>query len=476
VYPAGGPAPETAEALAWAAPAAAVVAAGVTSATITWATPTGGAGGYSYSAAGVVYDSTGASTTASLSTSGSGAGATTVSGLVNGQTVVVQRTVTDGDGATLAVQGAATVAATAASVTPGTAPAGQSLAAGTTNVTIGTWGSPSGGTGPYTYAVTELGGSGVTIGGSSLGPWTASGLTDGVTYAFLLTVTDSLSAKGYSVVTVSVASSTAASEWGVVDELDFTDADWTALSSTDATASTAAWQHTLYAADGTTPRAYVRNNSTQARTLSLSPSGSGLVLVNGTTTATPSVAVWPAGWNTLRAASRRDAWLIEAIIQGEEPSGSSTFVHVFGISTGSTNASPLTGASARNTTSNTSLRAASYISSFAETTVSTITAGATRLYTAACQVTIKDSGRHTVYFTTNTTAFQEPETGLRVHAQTSSTTISAVNADTTASASWFDSTIGGRTAFVLFHDGVATSGSAVRLLKLRLLRKVNGGI
>jgi hypothetical protein len=465
-------------ALSWAAPAAAVVASGVTSATITWATPLGGAGGYNYSDPGIAYDSAGASSTVTLSTSGSGAGATVVSGMVNGQTVLLQRTVTDSDGTVVSVQGAATVAATATAITAGTAPAGQSLAAGTTSATIGTWGAPSGGTAPYTYVVTELGGSGVTISGSGLGPYTVAGLTDGVTYAFLLTISDSAGVplRGISVVTISVARSAAANEWGVVDELDFTDANWTALSSTDATASTAAWQHTLYASDGTTPRAYVRNNSTQARTLSLSPGGNGLVLVNGTTTATPSVAVWPAGWNTLRAASRRDAWLIEAIIQGEEPSGSGTFVHVFGISTSSTNASPLTGASARNTGSNTSLRAASYISSFAETTVSTITAGATRLYTAACQVTIKDSRRHTVYITPNVTNFQEPETGLRVHAQTASTTISAVNADTPASAAWFDGTIGGRTAFVLFHDGVATSGSAVRLLKLRLLRKVNGSI
>lgn len=464
-----------APALAWAAPASAVVAAGTTSATITWATPTGGTTPYSYSAASVVYDSTGASSTVALSTSGAGAGATTVSGLVNGQTVVVQRTVTDADGTEFPVQGVATVAATSASVTAGTAPAAQSLAAGTTSVTIGTWGSPSGGTGPYTYAVTELGGSGVTIGGSGLGPWTAVGLTDGVTYAFLLTVTDSLSAKGYSVVTVSVAPSAAIGGWEVVDSLDFTDANWTAASTTSTTASTTAWYLTLYAADGTTPRAYVRNNNTDSRTLSLSPSGTGLRLVNGSTAVQPTVVVWPAGWTPLLGASRRDVWMVEALVRGEEPAGSGAFGHHFSITTGqSAVSSPATGLRVVNTGSNVNLTASSYISAGDNVAVRAITAGATRLYRASVQVTIADSRRHVIYINPDATTFCDPETGLRVQAQSASTTMTAVSGENTASSTWFASSIGGRTGLAIYHDGTATTGSYIEVLGLRLLRLTRG--
>ena len=466
-----------APALAWAAPAAAAVAAGTTSATITWATPTGGTAPYSYSAASVVYDSTGASSTASLSTSGAGAGATTVSGLVNGQTVVLQRTVTDADGTALPVQGAATVAATAASVTPGTAPAAQSLTAGTTSVTIGTWGSPTGGTGPYTYAVTELGGSGVTIGGSGLGPWTAAGLTDGVTYAFLLTVTDSLSAKGYSVVTVSVAPGATAGGWEVVDEVDFTDANWTAASTTSTTASTTAWYLTIYAADGVTPRAYVRNNNTETRTLSLSPSGVGLQLVNGGTTQAPTVAVWPAGWGALRSGSRRDAWMIEAVMESEEPTGSAAFTHAAGITTAATAVStPAVGVRCTNSGSNLLLSAYSYIGGFAAASVRTVTAGATRIARWSQQCTICDFRRHDVYITEGATDYRDPETGLRVRTGAASTAITSVGADVTTSSAWGGTGIGDRTAFALYHDGSATSGSALRLRKLRLLRKPLGSL
>lgn len=464
-----------APALSWAAPASAAVAAGVTSATITWATPTGGTTPYSYSAASIVYDSTGASSTAALSTSGAGAGATTVSGLVNAQTVVIQRTVTDADGTEYPVQGAATVAATAASVTPGTAPAAQSLAAGTTSVTIGTWGAPSGGTGPYTYAVTELGGSGVTITGSGLGAWSATGLTDGVTYAFMLTVTDSLSAKGYSVVTVSVAPSAAVGGWEVVDSLDFTDADWTAFSTTSTTTSTTAWYATLMAADGVTTRAYVRNNSTYSRTLSLSPSGSGLSLVNGATTTQPSVVVWPAGWTALLAGSRRDAWMIEAVVEGEEPAGTAGFVHLFNATTASAAATtPGTGMRCYSSGTGTILSAICYISSSSAQAVRTVATGVTRLYRASVQVTICDGRRHDIFITEGATDYRDPETGIRVRAQSTSTAMTSPGADVTASAAWFDATIGDRTGFALYHDGSATTGSAVRLRKLRLLRIPRG--
>lgn len=465
-------------ALSWAAPAAAAVAAGNTSAVLTWTTPTGGTAPYEYTDPGVVYDSQAASTLISVSTAGAGAGATTVTGLVNGQTVVLQRTVTDADGTPYTVQGAVTVGAAAATLTPGAAPAGQTLAAGTTLVTIGTWGAPSGGTGPYTYAVTELSGGGTTISGSGLGPYSAAGLSDGQTYAYLLTITDSLGAKGYSVVTVSVAAGTGLGLWTEVARCDFTDADWTALSSTDATVNTSAWQHVLYAADGTTPRAYILNGSSESRTLSISPSGAGLQLVNGATTTQPSVLVWPAGWTALLGASRRDAWLIEAVVEGEEPTGSAAFVHIADLTTSNSTAAttPGTGVRVTSTGSNILVQAYSYITSATGTTIQTVTAGATRVWRASVQVTIADFRRHDVHVSIGATDYRDPQTGSRVRVQATSTAQTAVGADVTTSSAWGASTIGGRTKWGLYHDGSATSGSAIRLKKLRLLRMPLGSL
>ena len=467
-----------APALSWAAPATGTAAAGQTSATITWATPTGGTPAYSYGAASVVYDSQGASTTASLSTSGGGAGATTVSGLVNGQVVAVSRTVTDADGATVTVQGVAAIASAAATLTPGTAPAGQTLAAGTTSVTIGTWGAPSGGTPAYTYAVTELSGGGTTISGSGLGPYSAAGLSDGQTYAYLLTITDSLGAKGYSVVTVSVAAGTGLGAWEEVARCDFTDADWTALSSTDATVSGSAWQHVLYEADGTTPRAYVLNGSSEGRTLSISPSGAGLVLVNSAITTSPSVLVWPAGWTALIGASRRDAWLIEAVVEGEEPTGSAAFVHLANLTTNNSTpaTTPGTGVRVTSTGANILVQAYSYITSPTGTTVQTVTAGATRVWRASVQVTIADFRRHDVHVSIGATDYRDPQTGSRVRVQATSTSQTAVGADVTTSSAWGGTSIGGRTKWGIYHDGSATTGSAIRLKKLRLLRMPLGSL
>lgn len=463
-------------ALSWAAPATTAVAAGNTSAVLTWTTPTGGTAPYEYSDPGVVYDTQAASTTVSLSTAGAGAGATTVSGLINGQTVLLQRTVTDAAGTMRIVQGAVTVSATAAGVTAGTAPAGQALAAGTTAVTIGTWGAPSGGTGPYSYAVTELAGSGVTITGSGLGAWSASGLTDGVTYVFLLTITDSLSAKGYSVVTVSVSPSSALGGYELLDEVDFTDADWTATTITATTASTSAWYATLMAADGTTPRVYLYNNMTDARTITLSPSGNGLQLANGGTTLNPTIGVWPAGWTPLLGGSRRDAWMIEAVMEGEEPAGSGTFTHMLGISVdGTTMATPPgTGFRVKESGASMIVRAFSYISGFTEQAVQSVTTGATRVWRAAAQITVCDQRRHDVFFNIGATDFRDPETGQRVRVQSSSTSMTAPGADVVATFAWFATTIQNRLKFWMYHDGVATSGSYIRLRKLRLLRMPRG--
>lgn len=464
-------------ALSWTAPAAGTAVAGQTSAVITWTTPTGGQAPYSYSDPGWVYDSQAASTTAVMSTSGAGAGATTVSGLVNGQVVVVQRTVTDAAGTSLPVQGVVSIAAAAATVTPGTAPAGQALVAGSTSVTIGTWGSPSGGTGPYTYALTEISGGGTTISGSGLGAYSATGLVDGRTYAFLLTITDSLSAKGYSVVTVSVSATESLGGWEEVGRVILTDEDVTALSSTDATASTSAWQHTIYEADGTTPKLYVYNNTSDTRTLSISPSGTGLRLVNGGSTQQPVVAVWAPSWEPILNGSRADAWMFEIVFAGEESSGSGAFGHHFNIGASTTTAvsSPNTGARIVNSGSNISMNAASYITSFANQAVQTIAAGAKRTYTGSVQITIADSRRHIIYMNPGSTGFRDPQTGQRVQVQTASTSMTAPGGENTTSASWFASTISGRTKVWMYHDGVDTSGY-VEIRAVRLLRKKGGSL
>lgn len=462
-----------APALSWAVPSAAAVSAGTTSATVTWATPTGGTTPYSYGAASVVYDSQGASTTAILSTSGSGAGSTTISGLVNGQTVILSRTVTDAASASITVQGVATVGATSATITPGTAPAAQTLVAGSTLATIGTWGAPSGGTGPYTYAVTELGGSGVPIAGSGLGPWTVAGLSDGVTYAFMLTITDSLGAKGYSVVTIAVRRVATVGDWIVVDALDFTDANWTSFSTTSTTASTSAWYATLYASDGTTPRAYVYNNSVEARTLSLSPSGAGLTLINGAITNQPSVGIWPAGWDALRGGSRRDLWMVEAIVAGKEPSGTAAFVHIMDLSRDGYT-TPGTGLRNINTASSSMVRAVSYLVSAAEQAIQTVAPGTYREYTAGVQVTINDQRQHDVFVRVGATDYGDPQSGQRVRVQVASGAMTSTAGNYPTSAGWFDTNIQFRTKWWLYHDGSATTNSEVRLLKLRLLRKPNG--
>lgn len=461
--------------LSWAPPTASVTNAGVTSASITWNTATGGLAPYVYGAAGAVYDSQAASTTAVLSTVGT-PGTTTVSGLVNGQVVVVERSVKDAAGNVVTVQSSVTVAATAAGVTPGAAPAAQTLASDATIATIGTWGAPSGGTGPYSYTVTEISNGGTLVTGSGLGVWQVSGLTSGFTFVFLLTVTDSLGAKGYSVTTISVEP--VLDVWEELDDLDFTDADWTAVSTTSTVASSVAWYLVLYAADGVTPRAYVYNNNTEARTLSLTPSGSGLTLVNGAITVQPTVGVWPAGWTAMIGGSRRDAWLIEAIVAGEEPAGTLGFVHIFDVSTNTVTAASTPGTGIRNINSgtNTQIRVISYVGGAAEQIIQAIPPSLTRSYTCGVQVTIADSRREDVYVRTYATDYGSPQSGQRVRAQATSTAMTAPGANVTTSASWFASTIADRTKFWLYHDGSATVGSRVRLLKLRLLRKINGSL
>jgi hypothetical protein len=289
-------------------------------------------------------------------------------------------------------------------------------------------------------------------------------------------VTDSLGAKGYSVATISVEP--ASDVWEELDALDFTDADWTAVSTTSTVASTTAWYLILYAADGVTPRAYVYNNNVEARTLSLAPSGSGLTLVNGTTAVQPTVGVWPAGWTALIGGSRRDAWMIEGIVAGTEPAGVGPFVHIFDVSTSTTSGvvSPGTGIRNVNTGANTLVLAISYITGLAQQTIQTIPTGATRAYTCGLQVVITDSRREYIYVRTNATDYGSPQSGQRVQVQGTSNGMTLPGGELPVSAAWFASTISGRTKFWLYHDGSATVGSNIQLRKLRLLRKVNGSL
>lgn len=470
IVPVFGGGSSTPDPLSWVAPATVTRPSGSTTATVTWPSPTGGVAPYSYSDPGVAYDSQGAATTALVSTVGL---TTSLTGLVNSQVVVLSRTAIDAAGTVVTVQAVVTVAASAATLTFATTPGNQSLPSTATSVTLGTWGAASGGTPAYNYALTELSAGGVTLTGSGQGPWSGAGLTSGQTYAFLMTVTDSLGAKGYSVITVSVAAAENLGEYELVDELDLQDSNWTAFSTTSTTASTTAWYATLMAADGVTPRAYIFNNSTEPRTLSLSPSGDGLKLVNGAITNQPWVGVWPAGWTPLLGGSRNDLWMVEAIVGGREPSGALGFVHIQNLGTTSYT-TPGTGLRVINSSSSSMLRAVSYITSLAEQAIQTIAPGTYRDYTCGLQVTINNARQHDIYVRPMATGFAAPQTGQRVRVQVASGAMTAPGGDYTTSAAWFATTILGRAKLMLYHDGSATSNSEVTLKKIRLLR-IPGG-
>jgi len=298
-----------------------------------------------------------------------------------------------------------------------------------------------------------------------------AGLTDGVTYAFLLTITDSLGAKGYSVVTIAVAAVVSTGAWEVVGETDFADGDWTDLESAAATAATP--QHLLYAADGTTQRAFTRNTNTAARTLILN-GDEGITLRNGSTSVQPAVGIVPGGWNGMIAASRRDANILQMQVGGYEAAGSSSFVHVVGISTSSANSSPLMGFRVVNTGSNVLVTFYSYYLADS-VTLRTILTGADRRWSADFQLLILDGGSsHRAYITLNPTDWAEPMTGQRVSIQAPSRTLTL--GDWPKAASWDTYTDSGRPAVVLYHDGgsATVTDSGVVVTKCRHLRLPNG--
>ena len=363
-------------------------------------------------------------------------------------------------------------------LTAPTPPAVQSLASGTTTASA-TWthpGAPDDTT--YTCTVRGSDGSTPTASGSGLGAWTWT-VADATAYAATLTASSGGQTSQSSAL-VSVASPDIDADYAVVEgsTVDFTDADWTVLSSTGTTQSTSAWQHTLYEADGTTPRAYVGNNTSTARTLSITPSDVGLKLTCGVDTGNAAVAVWPAGWDGIMGGSRDDAWVAEFVVGGEEPSGSGAFAHILGVSTGFTNASPLTGLRVLNSGSNVAINGGAYPVAFDEVLLATIT-GAGRSWTARVQVRLIDGGSAIrVWVEPSTTAMATPRSGsYSFKVQRSSEAIGtgqfAVPADV------FASTIAGRLKLVLYHDraaGGTTSTSCVRLLSARLWRKTGGSL
>jgi hypothetical protein len=460
--------------ISWTAPNTASGSAGTTSLDIVWNAAMGGVSPFVYDEPATLYDSQAASTTALYSTAGVAPGTTTVSGLVNGQSIVVSRTVTDAAGETLTVTAIVVVNAGAATVTSGAAPAGQTISGFDTSATIGSWGAASGGTGPYTYVVTDLTGLSV-VAGSGLGPYTASGLSAGNSYIYRMAVTDSLGAKGYSYTTVTV--SAVPTGWILEDETDFTDADWTAFSSTSTTVSSVAWYATLYGADGVTPRAYLRNNTAAvARIVDLTPSGSGLRLAATSTAGDPAIGVWPAGWTAFLNGSRNDVFLVQAIVSGVNPAGTSTVVEIVGLSTVDSPSSPLTGLRASNSGTAMIVRAASYVAGFTDQTFQSFPTGVKRVWLGEVQIAVAAFRRQTVYFNANNTTFGPIESGQRVLCQATSTSMTAPGGSQTTSAAWGAEPLGTRTCFVLYNNlaAAATSDEGAFLRKIRLYRLPGG--
>ena len=166
-------------------------------------------------------------------------------------------------------------------------------------------------------------------------------------------------------------------------------------------------------------------------------------------------------------------------MEGEEPAGNGAFVHMNGISTNATTMATSPGCGLRVTESSSNViiaRAFSYISGFTTSTLQTLTGGP-RIWRASIQATIVDSRRHDIYANIGATDFCEPQSGLRVRVQATSTSMTAVNADVASDGfPWFDASIGSRVKWWMYHDGSATSGSALRLKKLRLLRMPLGSL
>jgi hypothetical protein len=463
--------------LSWTSPNAVSVGSTTTSASITWNAASGGSAPYSYSESFLSFDSTGAYT-ASLSDVDL---VTTLSGMTTGGTYILEKTVTDALGKTLTLQAAFVVAPSAATLTPGSSPANQTLSAGTLSASIGTWGAPSGGTAPYSYTLVETTGHGALILGSDLGPWGASGLTNGRSYAFLLTITDILGAKGYSVVTISIAYSVP--EWEEVITVDFTDANWTSFINTGIVASALVKQATIYAADGTTPRIDIWNNSTQARELAIDPSSTGLILKTTSAAASPSVKVVvldDTGQNVMQTLDwKNDLVKVEFLWETEEPSGSGAFSHLVGFSRLGTNTLNQHGYRLVNTGSNILSQRRSWTTSDSLVTEATITPSPSR----KCQLQWEAyvTGSRTIESYGRTAASIGdlpiiPRSGSYYMHQAVSQTLASIPTMTN-----FADTAQGGWGFLMYVDGSAvdngtTTLSRGTLKKIRISRIPNGSV
>lgn len=464
--------------LAWVAPTTVTSNSGTTTQTITFNPPTGGRPPYTYGTPTVSYDST----ETGYATVSRAELVCTVSNLVDNATYVISLTATDSEGSVISVEGTIVVLAGVNAITFASRPENQTLEPEVIYTSLSAWGSPSGGTGPYTYAVTEPTGRGVTITGSGLGPYIIDGLTSGRSYVILMTVTDSLGAKGYSAVTISVGY--APSGWSVVADIDFTDSNWTALNSTDNTANSGSPQFTIYGSDGTTPRVQIWNTSTQSRRLKIDPSSTGLTLRTLFTTASPSIKVVPVD-----ALNRpifpqldwtNDVIKIEFHAEIEEPSGVGAFAHLVSFATATTNGNIQHGYRVVNSGTNIIPQRRSWTTSSTDVNQSTVTAGSTRK--CQLQLEIYVTGSRTVESygregSTVTTFTPTPRTGKYYFHQA----VAQVMATIPTKTSYTTTSVGGWGIF-LYCDGsfvdndTAGGKSRVTLTRLRISRLPNGSI
>lgn len=175
--------------VAAAAPADQNLAATATSsAPASFTAATGGSGAYSYSASLVQVVGSGATL------SGSGLGPYTVNGLEFSDVVEVVLTTTDTGPITQSVTSSfiVSVVQLTSAVVVAANPANSSLPVGSTSSGPFTFTAPSGGSGSFTYSASliEDVGSGSTLSGSGLGPYSLSGLADGLIATIVLTATD----------------------------------------------------------------------------------------------------------------------------------------------------------------------------------------------------------------------------------------------------------------------------------------------
>ncbi len=159
-----------------------------TSTTVTFNAPSGGSGGYSYSASLSHVVGSGATL------SGSGLGPYTVSSLQPGDVVEITLEITDTGSTTqivyeycvISVQGTYNPLVAAA------APADQNLAATATSSAPASFTAATGGSGAYSYSASlvQVVGSGATLSGSGLGPYTVNNLEFSDVVEVVLTTTD----------------------------------------------------------------------------------------------------------------------------------------------------------------------------------------------------------------------------------------------------------------------------------------------